>query len=67
MFCAQSGDTRTERGAIGPLFQRRIYRAEFSIEGAADTVDGSDDHNAEADGNQTILDRCRTGFVAEES
>src|SRR5450631_2875073 len=55
------------RAADPPLFQRRIHRGEFGIEGGADAVDGGDDDDAEADRDQAIFDCRGAGLIAEES
>ena len=49
-----------------PLFQRRIHRGELAVEGAADAVDGGDDHDAEADRDQAIFDSGCAGFIIQE-
>jgi len=51
---------------IAALFQRRIYRSEVGVEGAADAVDGGDDHNADAGGDQAIFDRGGAGIIIQE-
>src|SRR6202140_618849 len=48
------------------LFQRRIHRGELAVEGAADAVDGGDDHDAEADRDQAIFDSGCAGFIIQE-
>ena len=59
--------SRAAHVASLPLFQRRIHRGEFGVEGGADPVDGSNDHDADADRDQAIFDRGRAGLVAQES
>ena len=49
-----------------PLFQRRIHRGKIGVEGGANAVDGSDDHDADAERDQAILDGGRAGVIAEE-
>src|SRR5664279_694670 len=50
-----------------PLFERRIHRGEFGVEGGADAVDGGDDDNTEADRDQAIFDGGGAGFIVQES
>jgi hypothetical protein len=45
------------------LFQRAIDRREFGVEGGAKAVDRSDDREADARGDQAVLDRGSGGLV----
>src|SRR5260370_565408 len=40
---------------------------EFGIEGGADTVDGNDDHDRNAGGDQTVFDGGGAGFILHET
>jgi hypothetical protein len=39
---------------------------ELGVEAGADTVDGGNDHDAEAERDQAVLDSGRAAFVAQE-
>jgi len=60
------GRTAALKNARG-LFQRRIYRSEFGVERAAESIYGGNDHNTEARRDQAIFNGRRAGFVADES
>ena len=74
----ESAGSKKARAQLGPgrrrpdrakraLLQRRIDRSEVGIEGAANAVDGRDNHDAEANRNQAIFDRRRSGFITQKS
>src|SRR5258708_28848580 len=50
-----------------PLFQRRIHRSEIGVEGGADAVDGGNDHDADANRDQTIFNGGWRGLIVNES
>src|SRR5438445_10722635 len=59
-------------GAFGalaqhPLFQRGRNSFELGLQGAADAVDGSDDHDRDTGGNQAIFDGGGAGLVLQET
>src|SRR5712692_3832879 len=56
----------TVPAADPPLFQRRIDRRETVDEGRAEAIDGGDDHEADANRDQAILNRGRARQVTEE-
>jgi hypothetical protein len=48
------------------LLQRAVYRSELGVELRADALNCCDDRKRDTGGDQAILDRGRTGFIAQE-
>jgi hypothetical protein len=48
------------------LLQGVVDRGEFGVELRADALDGTNDRQGDAGGDQAIFDRGRAGFVAQE-
>jgi hypothetical protein len=59
-------------GAFDAFSQRRLFQRgrdtlEVRFQGGADTVDGSDDHDRDAGGDQAVFDGSGAGLVLQEA
>ena len=48
------------------LLELRRDAGETAVEGRADRIDGRDDHNGNASGDEAVLDRGRSRFVLQK-